>query len=139
MRVLKCFDSLLVLAMFTMLPIFVLASNAGAYRSITSRMNGVTVDVKPIQFDPGRPAKFQVRMNTHSVDLGEDMTVVSTLKDDQGREYGPVSWEGSPLGGHHRRGVLTFPALEGDAESVTLIIRNIANVTERIFEWKVER
>jgi hypothetical protein len=138
MRVLKYFSSIMVLAAFTILPILGLASDAEAYRSITSRMNGVTVDVKPIQFAPGKPAKFQVRMNTHTMDLAEDMTVVSTLRDDQGREYGPVSWKGSPPGGHHRRGVLMFPALEGNPKSVTLVIRNIANVTERIFEWKVE-
>jgi hypothetical protein len=78
-------------------------------------------------------------MNTHTVDLVEDMTAVCTLKDDQGREYHPVSWNGAPPGGHHRKGVLEFPALDGSTKSVTLVIRNVGGVPERAFEWKVER
>ncbi len=139
MRVLKCFPLILMLAVFTMLSNFGFPSDAEAYSSITSRKNGVTVDVKPRKFAPGEPVKFEVRMNTHTVDLAEDMAVVSTLIDDQGREYRPVTWQGAPPGGHHRRGVLAFPTLEGNPKSVTLVIRNIGAVPERTFEWKVER
>jgi hypothetical protein len=78
-------------------------------------------------------------MSTHSVDLGEDMAVVSTLRDDQGREYRPVSWNGDGPGGHHRSGVLEFPALEGSPKSVTLVIRDIAKVPERVFGWDLEQ
>ena len=127
------------LAVFTMLSNFGFLSDAEAYSSITSRKNGVTVDVKPLQFAPGKPAKFEVRMNTHSVNLSQDMVASSKLKDDQGREYRPVTWQGPPPGGHHRRGVLEFPTLEGSPKSVTLVIRNIGAVPERTFEWKVER
>lgn len=139
MRVLKCFPLILMLAVFTMLSNFGLASDAEAYSSITSRKNGVTVDVKPQKFAPGEPVTFHVRMNTHSVDLAEDMTAVCTLKDDQGREYRPVSWQGAPPGGHHRKGVLEFPTLDGSTKSVTLVIRDVGGVPERAFEWKVER
>ena len=139
MRVLKYFPLILMLAVFTMLSNFGFLSDAEAYSSITSRKNGVTVDVKPRKFAPGEPVTFHVRMNTHTVDLAEDMTAVSTLKDDQGREYRPVSWKGAPPGGHHRRGVLEFPTLDGSTKSVTLVIRNVGGVPERAFEWKVER
>ncbi len=139
MRVLKCFPLILMLAVFTMLSNFGFPSDAEAYSSITSRKNGVTVDVKPRKFAPGEPVEFEVRMNTHSVDLAEDMTAVCMLKDDQGREYRPVSWQGAPPGGHHRRGVLAFPTLAGNPNSVTLVIRNIGAVPERTFEWNVER
>jgi hypothetical protein len=80
-----------------------------------------------------------VSMNTHSVDLSADLTVVSTLMDAQGKEYRPVSWEGDGPGGHHRSGVLEFPALEGTAKSVTLVIRDIAKVPERVFQWDLEK
>ena len=113
-------------------------SNANAFRSIASRNNGVTVDVTPITFAVGQPTKFEVSMNTHSVDLGVDMTAVSTLTDDQGKEYRPVSWDGDGPGGHHRSGVLEFPALEGTPKSVTLVIRDIAKVPERVFQWDLE-
>lgn len=120
------------------LAVFIVASNADAFRSIANRGNGVTVDVKPMQFASGMPAKFEVYMNTHSVDLGVDLTTVSTLKDDQGKEYRPVSWEGDGPGGHHRSGVLEFPALEGTPKSVTLVIKDIAKVPERVFQWDLE-
>jgi hypothetical protein len=120
------------------LAVFGIISNADAFRSIVSRSNGVTVDVKPMQFAAGKPAKFEVSMNTHSVDLGVDLIAVSTLTDDQGKEYRPVSWDGPGPGGHHRSGVLEFPALEGTPKSVTLVIRDIAKVPERVFQWDLQ-
>lgn len=118
--------------------VFVLISSAYAYRSVTSRENAVTVDVRPEQLANGKPVKFTVRMNTHSVNLGEDMVAVSELRDDTGKVYHPVNWKGSPLGSHHRSGILEFPKLEGSPKRVTLVIRNISNVPERIFQWDIE-
>ena len=138
MRVLKRGDLRHVLIVLALIGVFSLASNADAYRSITSRKNGVTVDVKPLKFTSGQPAKFKVRMNTHSVELDEDMAAVTTLRDDLGREYKPLNWDGDGPGGHHRTGVLEFPALEGSPKSVTLVIRNIAKVPKRVFQWKLE-
>ncbi len=120
------------------LAMFSLATGANGYESKSSRENRVRVDVRPVSLTPSQPAKFEVRMNTHSGSLSQDMVAVSTLKDDQGRHYDPVSWQGSPPGGHHRRGVLEFPALEGNPRTVTLIIRNIADVPERKFEWRMK-
>ena len=116
-----------------------LAVNAGAYEMRSNREKRVRVDVKPVQLTPGQPAKFEVRMNTHSETLGEDMVAVSSLKDNLGRVYQAIAWQGSGPGGHHREGVLEFPTLEDNPESITLIIRKVANVSERTFEWSVER
>ena len=127
-----------VLALLVSLALFGLASEAMAYKMKSSKKSGVRVEVKPVQLVPGRQANFEVRMNTHSVPLDQDMTAVCTLIDDQGREYKPLKWKGSPPGGHHRSGVLAFPPLEGNTKSVTLIIRNIANVPERTFGWQVK-
>jgi hypothetical protein len=99
----------------------------------------VRVDVRPVQLLPGEPAKFEIRMNTHSGDLSQDLVAVCTLKDNSGREYRPTSWDGSPPGGHHRSGVLEFAELGEGAESITLVIREVANVSERVFNWSVER
>ncbi len=87
---------------------------------------------------PGKPAKFEVRMNTHSVTLNNDLVAACTLKDDRGREYQPTNWQGSPPGGHHRKGILEFPELNGNTGKITLVIREVANVPERTFEWSVE-
>jgi len=116
-----------------------LSADANAYKAISDNSNQVRVDVKPVQLAPGQSVKFEVRMNTHSVGLNQDLLAVCTLTEDQGKQYHPTNWEGSPPGGHHRSGVLEFPALEGNPDSVTLVIRNIANVPARNFEWPVER
>ena len=118
--------------------VLLLISNGYAFKSITSRENGVTVDVRPEQLVNGQPVKFKVRMNTHSVTLAEDMIAVSELKDDGGRSYQAVNWLGSPPGGHHRSGILEFPKLEGSPKTVTLIIKNVSGVRERIFQWNIE-
>lgn len=118
--------------------VLLLISNGYAFKSITSRENGVTVDVRPEQLASGQPIKFKVRMSTHSVNLGEDMVAVSELKDDGGKSYKAVKWQGSPPGGHHRNGVLEFPALMGSPKKVTLIIRNVSRVPERVFEWTIK-
>lgn len=128
-----------VLAVATLVIVMGLALEASAYKSKINRKNSVSVDVKPVQLAPGQTVKFEVRMTTHSVELDQDIVASSTLKDNNGREYRPVGWNGSPPGGHHRKGVLEFPALEGEPKAVTLVIRDISNVPERIFAWDVER
>jgi hypothetical protein len=113
--------------------------DAGAYETRSNRENSVRVDVKPVQLVPGQSARFEVRMNSHSETLGEDMVAVSSVKDSAGRIYQATAWQGSEPGGHHRTGVLEFPKLENNTESITLIIRKVAKVPERTFEWSVER
>ena len=115
-----------------------LTVDAGAYETRSSRENRVRVDVKPVQLAPGQPARFEVRMNSHSETLGEDMVAVSSLKDSSGQVYQASAWQGSEPGGHHRKGVLEFPVLEENTDSITLTIRRVANVPERTFEWSVE-
>jgi hypothetical protein len=123
----------------TMVSLATLTADASAYKAQSNSQNRVRVDVRPVQLSPGKPAKFEIRMNTHSGDLSQDMVVVSTLKDSSGREYQPTGWNGSPPGGHHRSGVLEFPELEDAAQSITLVIREIADVPERVFNWSIER
>ena len=116
-----------------------LAIDAAAYKTKSNKQNSVRVDVRPVQLLPGKPAKFEIRMNTHSGDLSQDLVAACTLKDNSGREYHPTSWDGSPPGGHHRSGVLEVSELGEGAESITLVIREVANVPERIFNWSIER
>jgi hypothetical protein len=127
------------LALLVSLAFFGLVSEAMGYESKSSWENMVQVEVKPVQLTAGKPVSFLISMNTHSVDLSQDLTAVATLKDDQGREYKPLTWQGSSPGGHHRSGTLAFPALAGNAKSVTLIIRQIADVPERSFQWQLEK
>lgn len=116
-----------------------LALDAHAYKAQSDNQNGVRVDVRPVQLLPGKSAKFEIRMNTHSGDLSQDLVAVCTLKDGSGREYRPLNWNGSPPGGHHRSGVLEFPELGDATQSITLVIREVADVPQRVFNWSIER
>ncbi len=114
------------------------AVSAWAYEKSVHNGNGVYVTVKPTALAPDKAVKFDVRLNTHSVELDQDLIAVSELRDDKGRTYRPDQWKGSPPGGHHRKGTLIFPVLKESAKSVTLIIRDVADVPERVFTWQVE-
>jgi hypothetical protein len=114
-----------------------LLTNASAFETKSNNENRVRVDVKPVQLVSGKPAVFKVRLNTHSGDLSSDMVKVCILQDSQGKEYKAIRWNGSPPGGHHRSGTLEFPELKGSPKSVKLIIKGVAGVPVRTFEWTI--
>lgn len=111
---------------------------ADAYKRQSSNERAVRVDVLPVQLKPGETVKFEVRMNTHSVSLDTDLAADSLLIDDAGKEYTATHWEGTPPGSHHRSGILIFPVLKENPKAVTLIIKNVSNVPERIYKWALE-
>jgi hypothetical protein len=112
------------------------ASNTAASFEIQSSSGGsVTVDVKPTTLIVGEPVVFEVAMNTHSVNLADDMTKISFLRDDAGQEYKPTAWDGAEGGGHHRSGSLKFAALTSKPKYVELVIKGLAQVPERVFKW----
>ena len=102
----------------------------------------VTVEVKPENLDkPGDALIFDVSMNTHSVDLGMDLTQLAVLTTDTGKTVQALKWD-APRGGHHVAGKLSFPAaLDGKklldgASSFTITINNV-DVPARIFTWQL--
>lgn len=99
--------------------------------------NAVSIEVAPIEFDFNEPVQFHIGINTHQGDLNFDLTLISLLEDNQGNVFKPISWDGSPSGGHHRSGVLTFPRLDDGTQWIRLTIRDVYDVPERIFEWKL--
>ncbi|MAZ40855.1 hypothetical protein CL654_01960 [bacterium] len=101
--------------------------------SQTNEDGAVSVTVTPLD---ETLSSFDVVLNTHSMDINEDMVEVSIMVDEKGNEYKPVGWEGDPAGGHHREGILSFKEIEPEAKSITLFIRNVGGVEERKFEWK---
>ncbi len=110
-------------------------SSGPGFETQSSNGGSVTVDVKPTALTVGEPVSFDIAMNTHSVDLSDDMAKISVLRDDTGKEYAPTSWEGGGAGGHHRSGTLLFPALTSKPKSVELVIKGLAKVPERVFKW----
>ena len=99
----------------------------------------VTVAVTPLNLSAKSDATldFDVAMNTHSVDLGYDLTQIATLSSDAGEQVQPTKWNGPAGGGHHREGMLSFPQLKQRGQTLTLTLRGIADVPERTFSWKV--
>ncbi len=96
---------------------------------------GVEIDATPLDFALGKEVVFQIGLNTHQGDLDFDVKDIAVLRDSEGNVYYPISWEGSPPGGHHRSGKLTFPAVKGNWMELTL--KNIYGVPERAFRWEV--
>lgn len=102
----------------------------------TSDAGQVVVDVTPLSFD-GDTWDFQVGFNTHSVNLAFDPAQISVLRCDQGQEFQPVAWEGSGPGGHHRSGILSFARPDHPISSIEIVIRGVAQVSERLFRWTI--
>jgi len=103
----------------------------------TNEGGSVTFAIKPINLGSGASTlDFEVDMNTHSVDLGVDLKALSVLKTDAGVEVAPLAYQGGS--GHHVSARLSFPAdkLAG-AKKLTLVIRNLAGIPERIFSWNL--
>ncbi|HEY4687886.1 MAG TPA: hypothetical protein VIK33_01135 [Anaerolineae bacterium] len=120
------------------------ASNApalvsGADLTQTKEEAAVTVKVTPLNLqDPSAGTlDFKITLDTHSVDLSYDLTAIATLSSDAGEEVKPAKWDGPGGGGHHKEGVLSFPALENRGQALTLVLRGIADVPERTFVWDV--
>lgn len=98
----------------------------------------VTVIVTPREMLIGKAPTFDVVFETHSVDLDFNAATVATLSDDRGTTYGPPAWGGSPPGGHHRKGLLTFSRkIPTDTQQIKLTISDVANIPVRAFVWTV--
>lgn len=108
------------------------------WESMSDEQASVTVTVTP--FDLGAKSKewkFAVAMDTHSVELDQDIAKAVILTDDSGNEYKPLRWEGAPEGGHHREGMLIFSPITPTPESIELKITGIVDTT-RSFRWQLE-
>jgi hypothetical protein len=92
---------------------------------------GVTFTIKSVDYSDA--IGFQMKIDTHQGALSFDLTEVSTLVVG-GTAYEPLSWEGSPPGGHHRSGELFFPK-PGEAGPSRLVIRDVNGVAERVFDF----
>ncbi|OHB00962.1 MAG: hypothetical protein A3E94_00855 [Candidatus Zambryskibacteria bacterium RIFCSPHIGHO2_12_FULL_44_12b] len=107
------------------------------WESKTDEQENVTVTVTPVAIDFSSQTtewKFDIVLNTHSVELNQDLTEVATIVDDAGKEYKPLRWEGAEAGGHHREGMLVFAPINPYPRYLKLIIKSVGDV-ERLFSW----
>lgn len=113
-------------------------SDAGAaFAAQTVEGGSVTVKVTPLKMKINAPLEFDIVMDTHSVDLAGDMLKAVILRDDSGMEFTPTAWNGPGGGGHHREGKIKFAPLTMSTKSLTLVVKNIAGVPERVYKWDV--
>lgn len=107
-------------------------SSAALFSTKTNSEGNVSVMATPIDQSDW---SFEITLNTHSVDINEDLAQVSILTDENGNEYKPIEWRGDPPGGHHRKGVLSFGEITPRPQSITLFISQVGGIDERKFEW----
>lgn len=99
----------------------------------------VTVAVTPQNLADGAGSwDFKIVLDTHSADLGDDLTKSAILVDGDGRRYTPVAWDGAGPGGHHREGVLRFKPISPRPQSVELQIARIGESAPRTFRWQLK-
>ena len=98
----------------------------------------VSVMVLPKNITMVSPWEFEISLDTHSVELNQDLKQVSILSDDKGNEYNPIRWVGPDSGGHHLEGVLIFQAINPLPSYIELTIENIGGVSKRLFKWDIK-
>lgn len=108
------------------------ASNA----TRTNSGGGVTVKVTPVDLKASGDLRFEVVLDTHSVDLDAyDLKSLVILRDRAANVYHPTAVE-SKGSGHHRSATVIFAKPSNSTKHVELVIRGVAGVKERVFQWE---
>ncbi len=114
------------------------ATNATTATTRTSDGGQVTVVVDWAGLADG--AAFDVRLDTHSVDLDALDFSNAVLRNDRGQALTARPWAASK-GGHHREGALSF---DGNAATffaganwIQLTLAGVGEIQERIFRWEI--
>jgi hypothetical protein len=102
----------------------------------SSTVSGVTLNATPMALS-GERWEFEIVLETHSGDLGDDLAKRTTLVADNGAASSPVDWRGDPPGGHHRKGVLAFNAVTPPPARLELKIIRAEEPAPRVFRWQL--
>jgi len=120
---------------------FMLSSGAfGASSSMATASNssgGVTVKVTYRAPQQPNELRFDVSLDANAVDLDRyDLEKLTLLRDAKGKTYEPVKVEAKGSG-RHRSAVMIFPEPAGGSQKVDLIVKDIADVNERVFNFQI--
>lgn len=96
----------------------------------------ITATLRTIQND-AKTWDVEVVMETHTKALNDDMSRSAVLFAD-GQQLMPLSWQGAPLGGHHRKGLLSFKASPQPPGTMELHIRLTGDPVPRSFKWRLK-
>jgi hypothetical protein len=104
----------------------------------TDSGGGVTVKITYLDSKTSNEVRFQVVLDTHSVNLDSyDLKTVTVLRDDTGKTYLPTEVENKGSG-HHREATLIFPKLSSEAKRLEIAIKDVGGMKERTFNWDVQ-
>ena len=109
-----------------------LAAESSSARSVTIKVTPKNLSSDANTWD------FAVFLDTHSVDLNDDLVKTSVLLDGAGARYAPVAWDGASPGGHRREGVLRFKPIAPAPQAVELQITRPGESTPRSFRWQLK-
>jgi hypothetical protein len=113
----------------------------GATAPRTSRTDsggGVTVKATYLDSKGTDDLRFQLVLDTHSVNLDSyDLKTISVLRDDAGNTYLPTA-VGNKGSGHHREATVSFAKIANGTKRVELIVKDVAGVQERVFRWELD-
>ncbi len=99
---------------------------------------GVTVAVTFLREGSDGPA-FRVVLDTHSVNLdGYRFEEIVRLRDGKGGELAPTAVENPQGTGHHRSATVRFAWPDPKPKSLDLVVKGVAGVPERLFQWTLE-
>jgi hypothetical protein len=116
-----------------------LAASAGPSGNLSQQVagGGVTVAATLLK-DQAETTAIKLVLDTHSRNLdGYKFEAIATLRDESGKTYPVEVVEKASGGGHHREAVLRFGKLNPPAKTVELIVKDVAEVKERIFRWSI--
>jgi len=115
--------------------------SSGAAASPTTRTDsggGVTIKVTYLDSKTTDDLRFQVVLDTHSVNLDAyDLKNVAVLRDDLGNNYLPTAVENKGSG-HHREATVVFPKVSSAAKRIEVVIKDVGGVKTRTFQWAME-
>lgn len=114
-------------------------STAGPASPMTRTSEGGQVTVVVDWAGPGAEALFEVKLDTHSVDLDALDLSNAVLRNDRGESLSPQPWT-APKGGHHREGALSFPDAApflAGARWIELVLPGVGDMPERTLRWEL--
>ena len=102
----------------------------------SSSAGGVTVKATPRALSGGA-WEFEIVFDTHTQELKDDLMKTASLVAD-GKTLAPVAWQGDAPGGHHRKGVLRFGAVDPRPKTMELTVARAGEPKARSFRWQLK-
>lgn len=103
----------------------------------SNNQSAVTVKVTPRNVQAA-VWEFDVVFDTHSQELKDDLLKNAVLVAADGTQVPPLSWQGDPPAGHHRKGVLRFNAVKPAPAKIELRINRPGEAQPRNFQWALK-